>query len=624
MFIIIKLLLLGNQTQINDSALLFNLIKNQLIKNNNISNIIYNNLSYQSQLKLKKVSINLKNELIKYKINSHSSFNENNLKQLLITNKHIPEYVKNLALEKLTEMKSSTSEYYKQSLYVQTLINFPWNTENSFFNKFDSKSTITFLDNFYNNLNQKIYGHQECKNSFRELLGKWAINSNSNGTAIGLVGPPGVGKTLIAKEIGKSLDIPFIQITLGGQNDGELLHGHGYSYSGAQPGIIIKKMSKIKNSRCIIYFDELDKASSKNNSNEIYNILIHLIDPNTNNEFQDRFFQDINFPLNKVIFMFSYNDSSLIDRILLDRIQEIKINSYSNIDKINIIKKFLFPDILTQYKININKIKYTNEDLLYLIEEYTNEAGVRDLKRQIEKIISKINIDYIYGQIISTDFINFDKNLINKYLLKPTKTIQTIHNKNLIGVINGLYATESGQGGIIPIQITHNYIGDKFILHLTGNQKKIMQESIQTAFNASTSIIKNSIIDKFKLEYPSGLHIHTPNGSTPKDGPSAGCAFSIAFISRILNIPIDKTISMTGEIDISGNITEIGGLEYKLIGAKKAGVTKIFIPYENKNDLDIIIIKYPTLKQNLDIIIVNNIKEIITHIFEKSLSNFNF
>jgi ATP-dependent Lon protease len=177
------------------------------------------------------------------------------------------------------------------------------------------------------------------KKSLLQIIGKWISNPSSQGTSFGLVGPPGVGKTLLAKSVSTALDIPFIQITLGGQNDGELLHGHGYTYSGSQPGLIIKKMVEAGKARCILYFDELDKSTSKHgNINEITSILIHLTDPNMNKTFQDRFFQGIDFPLDKVIMIFSYNDSQKIDPILLDRLFEIKVDPYSINEKIIIVK----------------------------------------------------------------------------------------------------------------------------------------------------------------------------------------------------------------------------------------------------------------------------------------------
>ena len=246
-------------------------------------------------------------------------------------------------------MKSMNNDYYKQLTYVKNIIKYPWynsNIKDFFSDMKNNNKVIDFIKNIDKKLHNLTYGHTTTKNYIVELMGKWISNPSSGGTSIGLVGPPGVGKTLIAKSISKALDIPFAQITLGGQNDGEILHGHGYTYSGSQPGLIIKKMVEMGKPRCILYFDELDKTAAKNGKvNEISSILIHLTDPNMNKSFQDRFFQGVEFPLERVIFIFSYNDSKLIDPILLDRITEIKMKPYTTQDKLVIAKKFIIPEI---------------------------------------------------------------------------------------------------------------------------------------------------------------------------------------------------------------------------------------------------------------------------------------
>jgi ATP-dependent Lon protease len=264
-------------------------------------------------------------------------------------------------------------------------------------------------------LNKLSFGHEEAKKLLLQIIGKWISNPSSQGTSFGLVGPPGVGKTLLAKSVSNALDIPFVQITLGGQNDGELLHGHGYTYSGSQPGLIIKKMVEAGKSRCILYFDELDKTTSKHgNINEITSILIHLTDPNMNKTFQDRFFQGVEFPLDKVIMIFSYNDSSLIDPVLLDRLKEINIKSYTINEKIKIVKEFIIPELVNSIGLqNEDWTQLTDNIIEYIIENYTNEAGVRDIKRYIEKIFLTLNLDKIYQREIK----EITKENINNILL---------------------------------------------------------------------------------------------------------------------------------------------------------------------------------------------------------------
>ncbi|CAH6421806.1 ATP-dependent Lon protease [uncultured virus] len=622
MFKIIKLLLLGSEENINVAGLLFGIAKEKKPGELTISDIIFKNLSYHSQIKLKKSSISIKNELEKLK---SLNIDDIDLKKQIVISKNMPNSAKKYALEKIEEMKSSNNEYYKQLLYVKTLLNFPWpsDEDDQFYMDIRkcNKKSQDFLNKVINILDEKVYGHEECKNSIKELIGQWISNPSSSGTTIGLVGPPGVGKTLIAKAIGDSLEIPFVQITLGGQNDGELLHGHGYTYSGAQPGMIIKKMVEAGSARCIMYFDELDKACKKHDSNEIYNILIHMIDPNTNKEFQDRFFQEISFPLNKVLFIFSYNDSSLIDNILMDRIKEIEVKPYKLEDKKIIAKKFLIREMCKLVGFENEHITLKDDDLEFIIEQYTYEAGVRELKRKLESLFLKLNIDKIYktnmfenknDNFIEPIFIT--KDLIQKYLGKKNINIQIIHNEDLIGVINGLYATDSGKGGILPIQIFNNFTGsdDKFTLKLTGSQRRIMRESVISAFTAAIHIVNEDIRTEFMRKNPQGMHIHATNSASPKNGPSGGSVFATGFISRILNKKIRHDIAMTGEIELTGKITKIGGLQYKLTGAKKAGVKLCLVPLENKEDIEQIKIEYKDLiDDTFEVKLVDNLFEIL-------------
>ena len=622
---IIKLLLFGTDEYINMAGILFGLTKDKKIGSDTVSNIIYKNLNYVLQIKLKKTAISIKNELEKIK---SLSIDEVDLKKQIAICQNMPSYVKKASVEKIEEMKASNNEYYKQMLYVKTLLNYPWPSENddALFRdvgKSDDKSK-EFLDSLVEKLDKKVYGHKDTKSLIKELMGKWMKNPSSSGSSIGLVGPPGVGKTLIAKAIGDALNIPFVQITLGGQNDGEILHGHGYTYSGAQPGMVVKKMVESGSARCIMYFDELDKATSKHETNEIFNILIHMTDPKTNGEFQDRFYQEINFPLDKVIFIFSYNNTSLIDPILLDRIEEVHAKAYSVKDKISIAKGFSIQEMSEMVNFPDNGIVIDDENLKFIIEQYTNEAGVREFKRKLEKIFLKLNIDRIYKEGLFENTSSFsEKNPITinqetiiKYLDKPGRTIEKIHDTDMIGVISGMYATDSGHGGVLPIQIFHNYTGsdEKFTLKLTGHQGKVMRESVMSAFTASMHTLKEDIRNKFIKEHPFGIHIHTPSGGTPKDGPSAGCAFGTAFISLILNKKIRHDVAMTGEIELTGKVTKIGGLLYKLNGAKKAGVKLVLVSNENKEDVEEITKETPDLvDDNFKIILVETIQDVLPH-----------
>ena len=597
LYFIIFLLLLGNDDNAEVASLLINLTKEKKINSIILFNLIHKNLPFYMQLKIKKGESTLKNEL---DILKSLTLENIDYKKQLLSIKNIPNNVKSITLDKIEEMKSQNNEYYKQKTFVDNILKYPWFSSNdkSFKSLKTSDEIIKYLTRLDSELNKLTYGHDEPKKILLQTIAKWITNPSSGGRPLGFVGPPGVGKTLLAKSISKALEIPFAEITLGGQNDGELLHGHGYTYSGSQPGLIVKKMVEMGKDRCILFFDELDKTASKHGSNnEITSILIHLTDPNMNKSFQDRFFQGIDFPLDKVIMIFSYNDSEKIDPILLDRLTEIKIKPYTLIDKMKIIKNYIIPEL----KLNIN-IQFDDHIIQYIIENYTNEAGLRDIKRQIEKIYLTLNLEILTKKIDINNYILTIEE-INRILLKPKNENIKIHSKSEIGIINGLYATTTGNGGIIPIQIFNNFTSTSFEIKLTGKQGDVMKESVQCSLTCAINYIKLNMnkynianFNEYFIEnFKNGFHIHAPSTSTPKDGPSAGIAFTCGFISRILNKPINNTIGMTGEIELTGKVTKIGGLNFKLIGAKKAGIKQVYIPLENKDDLDEIKEKYPQL-----------------------------
>jgi len=625
MFNYIFLLLLGTDNNINIAGLLLRLTKEKKNNNQYIYNYLNQRLPYYLLVKIKKSNNNIKTELEKIK---SLTLNDVEYKKQLVVNENIPSVVKTITLEKIEEMKLSNNEYYKQLNFVKHILNYPWSSPNDNINIINP---ISYLNNIETKLNKLSYGHESAKKTLLQTIGKWITNPSSKGTCFGMVGPPGVGKTLLAKSIGEALDIPFAEITLGGQNDGELLHGHGYTYSGSQPGIIIKKMVEMGKSRCIIYFDELDKTCSKHGSiNEITSILIHLTDPNMNKTFQDRFFQGIDFPIDKVIIIFSYNDAKLIDPILLDRIKQLEVSSYNIDDKKKIVKNFIIPEIVESIGLTQEKwINMSDELIEYIIVNHTNEAGVRSIKRQLEEIFLTLNLDKIYqrNDFKTNKLKKITKDMVIKILNNPKNDIVTIHKKEMTGVINGLYATNNSEGGIIPIQIFNNFMSNSlsYEIKLTGNQGVIMKESAHCSLTAAFNYIKNNLqkyphiinFDNYlTTNFKYGFHVHTPSTSTPKEGPSAGCAFTSAFISRILNKPIRNDIAMTGEIELTGKITKIGGLNFKLFGAKKAGVKLVFIPKENESDMIEIINEHPHLiDDDFKFKLFDYIDEIIDDIF---------
>lgn len=596
---ILRCLLLGPKNSIKNAAMLFGMTKDQNTdsKNNRacVAEILFRNLNHSQQCRLRKSGQYVKQELERIK---KMTSDDMDLKQQCTMNNNMSDYVKKCALSRLEEMKSNNSEYHKNLTYVKTLIDYPWVPE-EYCDVFttiggDLSKCRERLKTIKEEFDAKVFGQTEFKAVIGDIVGKWFTNPNSMGKAIGLCGPPGCGKTLIASGLGKVLGIPYQEIHLGGLEDGSVLNGHSFTYSGAQPGLIVTKMVAAGEPRCIMFFDELDKACTKHGTNEVFNVLIHATDPNTNSHFSDKFFQDVTFPLNKVIFVFSFNDRSKIDPILRDRMEIIEVSPYSMSDKIEIAKNYLTPELLEGVGIERGSIVMTPQTIEHIVSKYTLEAGVRRLRGCIEKIFLKMNVDRIYarGPFKTRETFNKEKPIritkkqVLKYLGKPHINNEKVHATDQIGVINGLYATTVGSGGILPILVYPAKNGhNKPTLELTGKQGKVMRESVSFAWTIAKNCTKLDIVDKFYKNNRGGIHVHAPDGAVSKDGPSAGAAFTTAFISRLTGYAIKRESAMTGEISIGGNVTAIGGLEHKLSGAKIAGVKLVFVCEQNLDDL---------------------------------------
>jgi endopeptidase La len=490
-------------------------------------------------------------------------------------------------------------------------------------NKYQSNKKI-YINQVRNILDTSMYGQNDSKKEIERIIAQW-INGKQEGAVLGLCGPPGTGKTTLCKngianclkdESGKSR--PFAFIALGGSTNSSTLVGHSYTYQGSVWGRIIDILMETKCMNPIIYFDELDKVSRSEHGREIIGILTHLTDPSQNKEFSDKYFAGIKFDLSKILIIFSYNDSSLIDRILRDRITEIKITPYSKNEKIKISLNFIIPQLLEITGYSDNDIIIGQDEIKYIIDTYTIEAGVRKLREKLFELIREINLNRMFDDTIKLPYtitIDFIKKHFSN---KPKVHFKKIALKPYIGLVNGLYATAAGTGGITLIEVMKTPPNDtKLALELTGQQGDVMKESMKCARTVAWNIIPDSIKKKIKLEWEEigsyGLHIHCPEASTPKDGPSAGITITIGIISRLTGIPVKNTIAMTGEIDLNGKVHKIGGLEYKLDGAKKAGVTLVLIPDDNLQDLDILLNK-----------LSNEDKQILLHDFEvKTVSNIH-
>jgi ATP-dependent Lon protease len=479
-------------------------------------------------------------------------------------------------------------------------------------------------------LEESIYSHNHAKNQIMKIIGQW-MNGEQTGYCFGFEGSPGIGKTSLAKKgLSKCLidengeARPFHFIALGGSSCGANIEGHGYTYANSTWGKLIDILMEAKCMNPIIYVDELDKVSNTENGKEIINIFMHLIDQTQNNTFQDKYFSGIDIDLSKVLFIFSYNDPEQIDRILLDRIHRIKFENLTLEDKMVIVKKYIIPEINKKMGFE-NLVEITDELLKYIIESYTIEPGVRKLKEVLFDLYGEINLDILKCKDEDSFEIPviISKTLLEtKYLVKYQKVKENkIHDSPETGVINGLWANSLGFGGIIPIQ-TLFFPSSSFLeLKLTGLQGDVMKESMNVAktlaWNLTDDTIKKKWIKTFDETKCQGLHIHCPEGSVSKDGPSAGAAITTAIYSLLNNKLIKNDIAITGEISLNGEITEIGGLDVKISGGIRAGIKTFLYPKSNANDFN----EWKKKSENniiisdINFIEITNIKDVFNVLF---------
>lgn len=474
-------------------------------------------------------------------------------------------------------------------------------------------------------LNKAVHGHDEAKNSLERIIGQW-MNGDLRGYCFGFEGPPGVGKTSLAKKglaniltDENGVSRPFRFIAIGGSSNGSTLEGHNYTYVGSIWGRIVDILMECKCMNPIIFIDELDKVSQTEHGKEIIGILTHLVDPTQNDDFQDKYFNGISIDLSKVLFVFSYNDASLIDRILLDRIHRIHFNNLNEDEKLTIAEKYILPEIYEKIGLNTNIVRITKETLQYIINHYTCESGVRKLKEIIFEILSEVNIE-LFQSKISYPLIIDIQSLKSKYLkmkreVKPT-LIPTLPK---VGLINGLWANSLGLGGVLPIQVKYFPSTTYLDLKLTGMQGDVMKESMNVAktvaINLTSLAVQTNFKTKSKKTALQGLHVHCPEGAVPKDGPSAGGAITTCIYSLLNDKKIKNDVAMTGEITLEGNITAIGGLEHKIIGGIKAGVKLFLYPKENHEDFLKVTEKHKWVELEATFIPVETIEEIFQHVF---------
>jgi len=651
---ILTLLLSSDDNNRKIACVLFDILKNK--DKNNLANELYNSLHSTIRDILdtsKKQMEKEENEILK--ISESDISYERRINMMNVSND-----VKLKAGEKLKLIRTSQQGDSKAEHWLDGFLNIPFNIykenkiiafKNNFRKKINENNNISlFSDNDINNyvnmiqnddnikeewndyqnekkdylsnvrkiLDDAVYGHKDAKLQLERLFAQW-INGESKGAVLGLQGPPGTGKTSLAKNgLSKCLldydnkPRPFVMLPIGGSVNGSTLVGHNFTYVSSSWGRIVDILITTKCMNPIIFIDEIDKVSHTEHGKEIISILTHITDSTQNDEFEDKYFSGIKIDLSKALIVFSFNDPNLIDPILRDRITIIETHPLKINEKLTIIKDYIIPQICKDVGFNKSELIFTDELIIDLIETYTNEAGVRKIKEKIVDIIRDINLKRFYFNDIVLPYTitkEYVKNLFENHLKVRIKKISP---QPLVGTVNGLYASSNGGlGGITLIQAIKFPSTKMLELNLTGQAGDVMKESSQYALKNAFALLspkEQSII----IKKPFGIHIHCPDGATPKDGPSAGLAFTLAIYSILTNTKVRNDVCMTGEIDLLGNAGIIGGLHAKLHGGKKAGCKIALIPQDNMEDLEKMRNENTSPEdETFKVIPVNNINDII-------------
>ena len=597
-------------------------------------------------------------------IQDHIKEKEEELNNNMLINGKAKEYIDNLVkipfgkyreekiFKFINDLIQKLNNKYKLELKNESdLVEYFKNNNNEYYTLYQKfcEYRIKYLEYVDKTLDKCVYGHLQTKKQIKCILAQWLSGGIKKGIVIGIQGPPGVGKTTIIKgalalcivdfidynleenkenkenklwimivEEASNVKRPFCFISLGGSTNSSTLIGHNITYHGATSGDIVKSLKEAKYMNPILFFDELDKISKTEHGNEISSVLTHITDPVQNEHFTDRYFSEVKIDLSKCIIIFSYNDQTKIDRILYDRIQEIKLQAIPLLEKVEICKNFLIPEILENMGYNKENIILSNNELENIILGYTYEAGVRKIKEKLNEILRNYHLNRlvsnqsITNEVLTNDYVDNILNDHHKILLKK------ITPKPAAGCIHGMYATTNGLGDVMLIQVKKMYNKDLLGLHTTGSLEKVITESIQVARTVAWNLLTDDERKTIETTFVNtGLHVHCPDGSTPKDGPSAGTAITTAIYSLLTGKLIKNDVAITGEIDLDGNVTAIGGLDAKLSGAKRAGIKLALVPLENKRDVEILLKKNTTLVDNkFKVKFISHVNEALKVVFK--------
>ncbi len=501
-------------------------------------------------------------------------------------------------IDKLSRMHPDSGDASILQTYIEQVLEIP-------FGEFSNEKIN--IDEVEFQLNKDHFSLEKAKDriveffAVKQLLEQRKIDdSKSNGTVLCFVGPPGVGKTSLANSIAKALKRPLVRLALGGMEDVNELRGHRRTYVGAMPGRLVSGLVTAKKMNPVIVLDEIDKIGA-NHRGDPTAVMLEVLDPEQNNEFRDLYL-NFSIDLSSCVFVATANNLGNIPSPLRDRMEFIHINSYTPTEKFHIAKDYLIPQELKKHGLKKSELTLSNPTIKLIIEKFTREAGVRNLRRVFAKLFRKTVKKIIYD---NDKNITINTKNIEEYLDNPIFEIDPADKQNSIGVGNGLAWTSVG-GDVLKIEAIK--FEGKGTLKLTGNMGDVMKESAQIAYSVSKSLINKHKERNIKVN-TLDIHMHIPEGATPKDGPSAGAVMALTLYSLLTNKKIKADVAMTGELTLTGKVLPIGGLKEKLIAAHKAKMKKVLIPAKNfKQDLKDI---PDEVKNDIEIVAINNIHEVL-------------
>lgn len=510
-----------------------------------------------------------------------------------ITKAKLPKVVKEKALYELDRLKNTGSFSAEGGVirtYLDNILELPWSSESK-----DNMDIVKAREV----LEKEHYGLSDVKQRIIEYLAVKSKSKSIKGPILCLVGPPGVGKTSVARSIAHALNRNFVRMSLGGVRDEAEIRGHRKTYVGAIPGRIIYGMKQAKTRNPLFLLDEIDKMSSDFRGNP-GDALLEVLDSEQNSTFRDHYLE-LDFDLSKVLFVTTANSLETIPRPLLDRMEVIELSGYTSEEKFHIAKRHLIPKQLKEHSIEDDAITISDATLYSIIDNYTRESGVRSLERKIAAVIRKALTEMLETK---KEKINVNTNMLKKYLGAAPFKYEKAEKIDQVGVVTGLAWTAYG-GDTLPVEVTVMKGSGK--LELTGQLGDVMKESAKTGYSYVRSHAeKYHIKPEFYKE--NDIHIHVPEGAVPKDGPSAGVTMVTALVSALSTRPVKHNVAMTGEVTLTGRVLPIGGLKEKSLAAYRAGVDVIIIPEENEKDLE----KIPkSLKHKLKYHLVKQVDEVI-------------